>query len=118
MTTFRIFLLALFISIVAYTLVTGLTHGWNLVPVFIGDMAEMSWRGQFNFDFMTFLLLTGVWVAWRNGFTVRAIALGAAASVLGMTFLSAYLIYLTFKTDGNMQAVLMGVHAGADAERR
>lgn len=71
----------------------------------------MTWRGQFNFDFMTFLLLSGLWVSWRNGFTVPALMLGAVAVFFGMMFLSAYLLYLSFNTNGDIRQLLMGVNA-------
>jgi hypothetical protein len=35
----------------------------------------MSWSGQFNLDFMTFLGLSAVWVAWRHQFTRGGVAL-------------------------------------------
>ena len=109
MTLFRNFLVLIFISIVVYTLITGLNHGWNLVPVFFGDMIAMTWRGQFNFDFMTFLMLSGLWVAWRNGFTAPAIALAVVAVFFGMLFLSGYLLYLIARTQGDMARILLGV---------
>ena len=37
--------------IVGYTSVTIAGHGWNLLPVFFGQMVAMGWPGQFNLDF-------------------------------------------------------------------
>lgn len=99
MTVFRIFLIFVFISLLAYTLVTISQHGWNLLPVFFGDMREMTWPGQFNFDFFGFLLLSGLWVSWRNRFSGLGLVLGLFAVFGGMLFLSAYLLYLSFKTE-------------------
>jgi hypothetical protein len=50
----------------------------------------MTWSGQFNLDFMTFLGLSGIWVAWRHQFTGGAIALGVVAFFGGMMFLAPY----------------------------
>lgn len=48
----------LFIAIAAYAGATISGHGWNLIPVFFGDMAAMGWPRWFNFDFMCFLFLS------------------------------------------------------------
>lgn len=60
-------------------LVVGSNHGWNLLPIFFSNLAEMTWSDQFNFDFMTFLGLSAIWVAWRHQLTASAIALGIVA---------------------------------------
>lgn len=36
---FRLFLLACLLSILIYTGITIAEHGWDLLPVFFGDMA-------------------------------------------------------------------------------
>jgi hypothetical protein len=76
MVGFRVFLAACCVVIVGYTAVTIAHHGWNLLPIFFGDMAAMTWPGQFNLDFMTFLLLSGLWVSWRNEFSPGGLLLG------------------------------------------
>jgi hypothetical protein len=63
MTSFRILLVAMISVIVAYTGAVGMTHGWDLFPVFIGDILAMTWPGQFNVDFSCFLLFSGLWLA-------------------------------------------------------
>ncbi|PIB90906.1 hypothetical protein [Caulobacter sp. FWC2] len=111
MTLFRLFLLACLLVIAGYTSVTIAHHGWNLLPVFFGDMAAMSWPGQFNLDFFCFLLLSGLWTAWRGGFRPAAIGLGVVAVFGGMLFLSAYLLILLAATRGDIRRVLLGVRA-------
>ena len=54
MAAFRILLVCFIIAIISYTGVVIYHHGWNLFPVFFGDMAAMTWPGQFNLDFMGF----------------------------------------------------------------
>lgn len=76
MRAFQVFLGVIFVALVVYTAVVGTHHGWNLLPVFFADMMAMTWPGQFNFDFMGFLLLSGLWVSWRHQF--RQVALGWA----------------------------------------
>ena len=105
---FRAFLAACLLSILFYTGVTIGAHGWNLLPIFFGDMAAMAWPGQFNFDFFTFLLLSGLWTAWRNDFTLSGIALGLIAVLGGMLFLSVYLIILSFRHQGDISEMILG----------
>ncbi len=108
MTAFRILMAALFIAIAAYTSVTIANHGWNLIPVFFGDMAVMAWPGQFNFDFLCFLLLSALWVSWRHNFSATGLALAAVASVGGMLFLAAYLFIVAGEAGGDVRKLLLG----------
>ena len=108
MSAFRVFLVVVFVSILAYTAVTISNHGLNLLPIFFGDMKAMAWPGQFNFDFMTFLMLSALWTAWRNQFSAKGLILAVFAFFGGMLFLSAYLFYLTFQANGSLVHVTIG----------
>lgn len=108
MTLFRLFLVLCLIAITLYTGVTVSQHGFDLLGVFFGDMAKMGWPGQFNLDFMCLLALSGIWVAWRHGFDVAGLALGLLAFFGGMLFLSLYLLVQTYRTRGNVAALLLG----------
>lgn len=108
MTLFRLFLLTCLLVIIGYTSVTIAHHGWNLLPVFFGDMAAMGWPGQFNLDFFCFLLLSGLWVAWRGRFRPAALLLGVLAVFGGMLFLSLYLLIVSARAKGDLRAVLLG----------
>lgn len=108
MVLFRLFLATCLVAIVGYTLVTISNHGLDLLPVFFGDMAEMAWPGQFNLDFFTLLLLSGLWVAWRHHFSPVGLGLGVIAVFGGMPFLSAYLLVVSFTTRGDLKAMLLG----------
>jgi hypothetical protein len=101
-------LAAMFVVLAGYTLVVGANHGWDLLSVFFGDMAKMEWPGQFNLDFMFMLTLSGLWVAWRHGFTPAGLLLGFAAFNGGALFLSAYLLVVTGQARGNIREVLLG----------
>tara|TARA_R100001480_G_C4596877_1_gene162459 strand:- start:78 stop:413 length:336 start_codon:yes stop_codon:yes gene_type:complete len=108
MTTFRLLLIVILISLSGYTAVVVASHGLNLLPVFFGDMAKMAWPGQFNFDFMCFLLLSATWVMWRNEFSPLGIVLGILAFFGGALFLSIYLLVLTFQDSQSIQRILIG----------
>ncbi|MEI6418960.1 MAG: hypothetical protein WCO82_07835 [Sphingomonadales bacterium] len=108
MALFRTFLVAFMVTLIAYTSVTISQHGWNLMPIFFGDMASFSWPGQFNLDFFGFLLMSGLWVAWRHQFSALGLLLVPVAVNGGMLFLTIYLLFLTVQAKGDMRVVLLG----------
>lgn len=108
MTLFRILLVAMFVTLLAYTGVVITHHGWNLFPIFFGDMAEVAWPGQFNLDFMCMLALSALWVAWRHRFSVAGLLLAVVAFTGGTPFLSIYLLILSMQTNGDMREMLLG----------
>ncbi|TFU06347.1 hypothetical protein EUV02_04970 [Polymorphobacter arshaanensis] len=108
MSPLRLYLAACIIGIAAYTSVVIANHGMGLMPIFFGDIAAMTWPGQFNLDFLGFLLLSGLWVSWRHQFSPGGLALGLIAVFGGTPFLSAYLLFHSFKTKGDIKALLLG----------
>lgn len=92
-----------------YTIVVIQNHGMNLLPVFFGDMATMAWPGQFNLDFLGFLVLSALWTAWRNGFSALGLVLAVIAFFGGMAFLSVYLLILSLGTD-SIRDILLGIN--------
>jgi NADH:ubiquinone oxidoreductase subunit 2 (subunit N) len=108
MALFRMFLAGCLLVIIGYTAVTMANHGAGLIPVFFGDMAAMAWPGQFNLDFFTFLLLSGIWVAWRHHFSAAGLGLAVVAVLGGMMFLSAYLLIVSFRTGGDIRKIMLG----------
>ena len=107
MAMFRAYLVVILACLTGYTLVVGINHGWNLLPIFCSNIAEMSWSGQFNVDFMSFLGLSGIWVAWRHQFSGGAIALGVAAFFGGMMFLAPYLLWASAQAGGDAKVLLL-----------
>lgn len=108
MLLFRIFLASAMIVIIGYTSLTIAHHGMDLLPIFFGDIAKGAWPGQFNVDFSAFLLLSGLWVSWRHQFSFGGVMLGLVAVFGGMLFLTLYLLVASFKTDGEVKALLLG----------
>ncbi|MCI1143541.1 hypothetical protein MOP88_16625 [Sphingomonas sp. WKB10] len=72
MIAFRALLIAAWTALAIYTGVVIARHGMDLLPIFFGDIARMTWSGQFNADFSCFLLLSALWTAWRHHFTPSA----------------------------------------------
>ena len=113
MSAFRVLLAIITIAIITFTIIVGFKHGWNLLPVFFGDMVAMTWAGQFNFDFMCFLTLSALWLAWRHYFSIGGLALGVLGFFGGIMVLAPYLLIASYRANGDMKVLLLGeVRAG------
>ena len=108
MTAFRMLLVVIFGTIAVYTVIVVANHGPNLFPVFFGDITKMGWPGQFNLDFMGFLLLSGLWLAWRHHFSPAGLALGVLGFFGGAPVLTAYLFLVSFSVNGDVKQLLLG----------
>jgi len=108
MNAFRILLAVFIVAIISFTGVVISNHGWNLLPIFFGDIAAMTWPGQFNFDFMCFLLLSGLWLAWRHHFSPGGLVLGVLGLFGGIMFLAPYLLLAGYRANGDMKILLLG----------
>ena len=108
MNTFRVLLIVLCLTIAIYTGAVIAKLGINLLPIFFGDIATLTWPGQFNLDFLCLLTLSGLWVSWRHDFSASGLALGLLALFLGASFLTIYLLILSYQTKGNMKELLLG----------
>ena len=108
MNRLRLLLLTILAVVTVYTIPVVLAHGINLFPYFFGDIAEMGWAGQFNVDFLGFLVLSATWTAWRNQFTPSGLGLAILAFFFGAPFLTTYLLYLSFATSGDVRVMLLG----------
>jgi hypothetical protein len=108
MAAFRILLVIMISGILGYTGIVGVNHGWNLFPVFFGDIAAMNWPGQFNLDFTCLLAFSGIWLAWRHHFTLGGLALGLLGLFGGTMVLAPYLLIASFKANGDMKEILLG----------
>lgn len=108
MNALRALLVLMIVVLLAYTGVVGQAHGWNLLPVFFGDIGAMTWPGQFNLDFLCLLMFSGLWLAWRHDFTLGGLALGLCGLVGGTIVLAPYLLFMTFRTRGDVRVLLLG----------
>jgi len=108
MAAFRVLLVVIFATIVTYTSVVVADHGLDLLPVFFGDIAKMAWPGQFNLDFLGFLVLSAFWLAWRHHFSPLGLALGVLGLFGGAPVLTAYLFATSFAVNGDVKELLLG----------
>lgn len=92
MIALRLLLAAMLLLNVVYTADVIANHGWNLIPEFFGAIAARTWAGQFNVDFSCFLVLSGLYLAWRHRFTPAGLALGVLGYLGGTPVLGTYLL--------------------------
>ena len=104
----RILLAVIFVCITGYTGVVVAHYGFGLLPIFFGDIAAMAWPGQFNVDFMCFLALSALWLAWRHHFSAVGIALAVLGFFGGALFLSVYVFCASFSAKGDMKELFLG----------
>lgn len=109
---FRVLLAGMLLTLLVYTAAVVANHGLNLMPVFFGDIARMAWPGQFNLDFLGFLL-SGLWTAWRHHFSPLGLGLSVVAVLGGMGFLTVYLLAASFQAKGDVKILLLGPRRAA-----
>ena len=108
MTLLRLYALIFLAVLTVYTGIVMANHGTNLFPIFFNDMAAMAWPGQFNLDFMGFLILSALWVGWRHEYSLVGWLLTPLALCGGMMFLTIYLLIVSFRVNGDLKALLLG----------
>ena len=111
MMPFRLLLIVLLATLLIYTPIVIAEHGMGLFQQFFGDIAQITWPGQFNLDFFGFLILSATWTLWRNGFSLLGWVLAPIALTGGIPFLTTYLLVLSFTTNGDYRRMLLGVNA-------
>jgi hypothetical protein len=107
MTRFDALLFLLLAPLLVYTALVVQSHGLGLLPLFFEAIAEQSWQGQFNFDFLTFLVLSATWSAWRFGYGVKGWALAVLAFFGGMPYLATTLFLLRRRHGADWAAILL-----------
>jgi len=111
MSQLRLVLICMTVLIVVFTVTAVAQGGFDLITPFLAPIIAMTWPGQFHVDFLCYLVLSGIWMAWRQGFSNSGIALGVLAPPLGILFFAPYLIYLIHTTERDALKMIMGVHA-------
>ena len=93
MTAIRTLLVVMLIAVVIYTIPVVINDGLSpLLPTFFGNILAMTWPGQFNFDFSSFLILSATWTAWRNQFSATGLGFVLITLFGGIPFLTTYLL--------------------------
>lgn len=105
---FLAFLALQTLVLLVYTALTGAQHGWDFLSVATANAASMTWNGQFALDFSCYLLLSGLWVMWRQSFRPQAVVIGLVAMILGIVVFAPYALFLTLQARGDIAKVLLG----------
>lgn len=96
------------LALLAYTYFAFQNEGANLLQIFLQNIKSLNWNGQFNLDFLCYLMLSGLWIMWRNKFSTKSIALGLVATTLGTIVFAPYILFLMFQENGDIKKVLTG----------
>lgn len=104
----KLLLIVQTILLIGYTIFAAQGNGWNLLQVFVQNIMLLNWNGQFNLDFSCYLTLSALWIMWRNQFSVKSIAIGVTAMVIGIMAFAPYLLYLLTIEKGDLRKVLIG----------
>lgn len=96
------------IALLVYTYYAFNNQGASLLQIFFSNIASMTWNGQFNLDFLCYLMLSGLWMMWRNKFSLNSIIIGIVAMVLGIVVFAPYVIILLIREKGEIKRVLIG----------
>ncbi len=97
------------IALLIYTGYAIKNEGWTLFNVFTNNLTALNWNGQFNLDFSCYLTLSGLWIMWRNRFSISSIVFAFIAMIIGIIAFAPYLFYLLTKEKGDLKKVLLGV---------
>ena len=108
MSLLRNLTIALFVALAVYTVFAVINDGLNFIPGFIADLMSLTWTGQINLDFVTYLTLSALWVAWRHHFTPGGIVMGVIVFVGAMLLFAPYLLYAISKSNGDFAVLLLG----------
>lgn len=111
MIALRLYLIAAWTVLIAFTAFVVGREGLDLLPTFFGAIADGRWPGQFNADFLALLALSAVWTGWRNGWNLGGWVLSVLAFFGGGGFLMGYLLVLLHLEKGDLRRVLLGVNA-------
>ena len=96
------------IILLVYTAYAVQNEGWGFLQIAATNVGSMTWSGQFALDFACYLMLSGIWIMWRNKFQAQSLIMGIAAMILGIVVFAPYVIYLLGKEKGDLKKVVFG----------
>lgn len=104
----RVLLIIQTIGLLIYTVIAIQNDGGNFLDRALEFAFSMKWMGQFTLDFNCYLMLSALWIAWRNQFSWQSIAMAVTAMILGIIAFAPYLLYLLRIEKGDLKGVLIG----------
>lgn len=107
-TLLKLLLIIQTLALLVYTGIAVENEGWTLFAVFINNINAFNWNGQFNLDFSCYLTISGLWIMWRNKFSITSIIIGIVAMIIGIIAFAPYLLNLLIIEKGDLKKVLLG----------
>lgn len=104
----RMLLILQALTVGAFTILAIMNEGPNFMAVFISNLQALSWNSQFGVDFSSYLMLSGIWIAWREKFSGQSIFWGIIAAILGIIVFAPYVLWLLMVEKGDIKRVLIG----------
>lgn len=101
-------LLAQTIGLLIYTVIAVQNDGGDFLARALEFATSLTWMGQFALDFQCYLMLSAIWIAWRNKFSIKSILFAVIALILGIIVFAPYVLYLLTKEKGDLRRVLIG----------
>jgi len=108
MKALRILLVVLYVVLAGYTVAVASQHGMNFMPVIFGLLAAVNWPGQITLDFLVYLTLSALWIAWRHRFSPGGIALGVLVFFGAALVSLIYVFWATIDARGDVKLLLLG----------
>lgn len=96
------------LSLVVYTGIAIKNDGYNFLERAFEFAVSLTWMGQFALDFQCYLILSALWIAWRNKFTTNSILVALIAAILGIIVFAPYVLFLVYREKGDLTKVLVG----------
>ena len=108
MAALRVLLVILYIVLAGYTTAVAFEHGMNFMPVLFGQLAAVGWPGQITLDFLIYLTLSALWIAWRHRFSPGGIAMAVLAFFGAALVTLVYVFWATLDARGDVKVLLLG----------
>jgi hypothetical protein len=110
MNMLRLFLILAWLAVAYVTVQAVSSEGMIAGDVFFADIKTLSWRAQFNVDFLVHLLLFGGWVSWRHQFSPTGVVLGVLCVLGGALVSFLYLLVAGMAVKGDGKKLMLGNH--------
>lgn len=72
------------LGLLLYTIIAIQNDGFNFLERAKEYTMSLTWMGQFALDFQCYLLLSALWITWRNRFSNKSIITAVVAMILGI----------------------------------
>lgn len=92
-------------GIYGYTALAIVQGGIDFLTPFLTGILAFDWSGQFNLDFLFYLVLSGIWVGWRHGFSGNGIVLALLCG-FGMLYFAPYVLVQAMRAKDGRALVL------------